>query len=175
MRRRGSRRLAVGWLAVASLLVIGASGNRPWMGQHIYGFDILTADERREFRAKLNALETYDEKLALWRQHVVNMKQRAWDRGLVLQEPPEVMPREEMVRLRRPIHAMSLMTTEEVEAYRAEERALIEAGDAAAVEAFMKEHDERMKRRAEERGLTYPTRRIDEPARKRSGGEEKEE
>jgi hypothetical protein len=124
-------------------------GHRPWVGQFLYGLDLLTDDERRSFWATMRRLRTYDEQLAHWRAHVTRMRDRARERGLTIDEPPEVMAPGERQRLRRPVIGREMMTIEEVEAYRAHEVSLTPEEQ----ESFRREHFERMQRRADERGL----------------------
>ena len=124
-------------------------GHRPWVGQFLYGLDLTTDAERREFWRKMRQLRTYDEQLAHWRAHVARMRDRARERGLAIDEPPEVMAPGERERLRRPVMGRELMTTEEIEAYRALEVTLTPEEQ----ESFRLEHLERMRRRADERGL----------------------
>jgi len=124
-------------------------GHRPWVGQFLYGLDLITDEERRAFWMEMKRRRTYEEQLAHWRAHVARMQDRARERGLAIVEPPEVMAPGERERLRRPVPAREMMTTEEVEAYRAREVSLTPEEQ----EAFRREHFERMKRRADERGL----------------------
>jgi hypothetical protein len=123
--------------------------HRPWEGQFLYGKDLLTDAERKAFWRKMRALEKYEDQLALWRVPSAEVQQRAWDRGLTLEEPPEIMAPGERARLRRPIYGIELMTNSEIEAYRAKEARL----SWKEQELMRREHAEMMRKRARERGL----------------------
>lgn len=134
----------------AALLSVAAAGSAPWRHQRVYGWEIMTKQERAVFRAEMATHAVYDDQLAFWRRHVTRMKERAWNRGLFLDEPPEIIPASSSKRYRQVIFAHYLMTGEEIEAYRAKERAL---GSKEEYEAFRGEHEITMKAKAREKGL----------------------
>jgi hypothetical protein len=152
MERKGAcvNRTIVVVLAAVALLSVAVSGSAPWRNQRVYGWDIMTKQERAVFRAELRSLVTYEDQLALWRRHIKRMKERAWNRGLLIDEPPEIIPASAAKSYRQAIFAHYLMSGEEIEAYRAKERSL---GSKEEHEAFRREHEIAMKARAWERGL----------------------
>jgi len=136
-------------ISAAVVSLAPGKGTAPWRSVRVYGWEIMSKEERREFRAEMHSYTEYEDQLAFWREHVARMKQRAWDRGLLLEEPPEIVPANAPPN-RRPIYAQYLMTGEEIEAYRAKEMTLRTQEE---WEAFVREHEVAMKARALERGL----------------------
>ena len=140
-------------LLIASTAILTAADkiHTPWIGQYLYGRAYTTKEERAAYRAEMRTKKTYEEQLAFWREHIAMMKQRAWDRGLVLEEPPAVTAPGAQVEFLPPIFAMDLMESTEIEQYRADER---EISSKEEWDRFVMEHREKMIQRAFERGLT---------------------
>lgn len=181
MTKLAAARNSLALLVATALLSTGADkpddeaklgpGSRPWEGRYIYGRELTSRPERRAFWAEMGRLTDYADQLALWRRHTAKMRQRAKDRGLILEEPPEVMPPVEVKRLRRPIYGLFLMTTEEVERYRAKERDLTPEQR----EVFLAQHARWMKRRAWLRGIPLkPTKAETDAMEKAEKGESPE-
>jgi hypothetical protein len=154
-------------LIVSALLSVAAGGSAPWRSQRVYGWEIMSKEERLEFRAEMRSYEDYEDQLAFWRLHVTRMKERVWNGGLLLEEPPEIMPADRAKGYRQAIFASYLMTGEEVEAYRAKERTLRNKKE---FEAFRRDHEIAMKAKAWEKGLPIgPT-----PAERKAKKEKRE-
>lgn len=137
-------------LTVVALLSLAAGeGSAPWRHTRVYGWEIMTKEERIEFRAEMRTYDTYDEQLAFWRRHVALMTERVWNRGLLLERPPEILSAEAKA-MRQVIFANYLMTGAEIEAYRAKERTIRSKEE---YEAFLLEHEIAMKAMAREKGL----------------------
>ncbi len=150
-----NRKMLAVLIGTAFLSMAAGEGTSPWRNHRVYGWEIMSKTERAMFRAEMNSYKEYDEQLAFWREHVALMKKRAWDKGLLLDEPPEIVPASSPA-YRRAIFAQYLMTGEEIEAYRAKERTLRNDEER---EAFLREHEVAMKQKAWERGLPIgPTR-----------------
>jgi len=161
-------------LAAVAMLSVAASGSAPWRFQRVYGWEIMSKQERAEFRAEMSTYAGYEEQLAFWRQHIERMRERAWIRGLLLHEPPEIIPIA-TARYRQVIFANYLMTAEEIEAYRARERAL---GSREEYEAFRREHEIAMKAKAWDKGLAIgptPAERQLENEKREAAEQEKRE
>jgi hypothetical protein len=149
-------------------------GARPWLGQLVYGRDYMTIEERRSYRDTMRRQKTYADQLAYWREHVKWMKKRAWDRGLPLEKAPEVLTASEGRRLRRPVFSKSFMTGAEIEAYRAAEVALLSRSfTIEEYEAFLAEHEAKMRQRAWERGWAMDPEEEEREARRKQKVAEK--
>ena len=58
--------------------------------QQIYGSQLMTQQERMDFRAKMRAAQTAEERQQIREEHHALMQQRAKERGVTLpEEPPE--------------------------------------------------------------------------------------
>jgi hypothetical protein len=58
--------------------------------EQIYGSQLMTQQERNEFRAKMRAAKTAEERERIRKEHHERMKERARARGLMLpDEPPD--------------------------------------------------------------------------------------
>lgn len=58
--------------------------------EQVYGSQMMTEQEREEYRAKMRAAKTAEEQEQIRREHHERMKERAKERGVVLpDEPPE--------------------------------------------------------------------------------------
>ncbi len=137
-------------LTAAAMLSLAASGGgAPWRYGRVYAWEIMTKQERLAFREEMRTYAAYDDQLAFWRRHIVRMKERAWNSGVFLDEPPEIMPAGQK-GYRQLIFADHLMTGEEIEAYRAKERSLRTEEEH---EAFRREHEIAMKAKAWAKGL----------------------
>ena len=57
--------------------------------QDIYGYQLMTSQERDEYRARMRAAKTFEEREQIRREHHEQMAARAKERGLTLpSEPP---------------------------------------------------------------------------------------
>nr|WP_320114884.1 hypothetical protein [uncultured Desulfuromonas sp.] len=56
--------------------------------QQIYGSQLMTQQERMEYRAKMRAAKTAEERQQIRQEHHALMQQRAKDRGVTLPEEP---------------------------------------------------------------------------------------
>jgi len=143
----------------------------------VYGSQLMTPQERTEYRARLRAAETAQARERIRREHHEQMKERAKAQGITL--PDEPPPRgggmgpgggmgsgagmaRGMGRSGGMIYGSQLMTPEERSEFRAEMRA---AKTTEERERLRRDHHEQMKERAKMRGLTLP----DEPP-PRGGG-----
>lgn len=121
----------------------------PWKGQLAYGRAIMTLDDRREFRALLNASGDCREKQERWLSHVEAMQRRALALGVSIPEPPAIP------RTRRPggveIYARHLMTVEERNEFQ-RQFALLQSEEERW--AFGAAHVERMQERASRWSMT---------------------
>lgn len=54
----------------------------------VFGWQLMTEQERNEFRAKMRSLKTAEEREALRREHHKEMQVRAKERGVTLPEMP---------------------------------------------------------------------------------------
>ena len=53
----------------------------------IYGYDLMTAEERTEHRNKMRSLKTWEEREQFRKEHHEQMQARAKERGITLPEP----------------------------------------------------------------------------------------
>ncbi|HEB88840.1 MAG TPA: hypothetical protein ENI85_04645 [Deltaproteobacteria bacterium] len=119
---------------------------------------LMTREEREQYRAAMQALETREERAALRARHQAEMRERAKARGIELparprpSEPQEgAMPATKDGRLR----GHELMTAEEREAHREEMRSKATAEER---EETREKHHETMTERAREWGVALPDR-----------------
>jgi hypothetical protein len=56
--------------------------------EQIYGSQLMTQQERAEYRAKMNTAKTAEEREQIRREHHERMKKRAAERGVTLTEEP---------------------------------------------------------------------------------------
>ena len=135
----------------AALLSLAASeGSAPWRHIRVFGWEIMSKEERATFRDEMRTYRGYKDQLAFWRRHVEKMQKRVWNRGLLLDEPPEIMSAKSRGGYRRPIFATYLMTGAEIEAYRAKERKIRSEEER---EVFLREHELAIKAKARAKGL----------------------
>ena len=145
------KRTLLAILIGAALLSLAASeGSAPWRHVRVYGWEIMTKEERAAFRDEMRTYRGYKDQLAFWRRHVVKIQKRAWDKGLFLDEPPEIMSAKSRQGYRRVIFASYLMTGAEIEAYRAKERKISSEEER---EVFVREHEIAIKAKARAKGL----------------------
>ena len=72
-------------LSISSGLAFAAE-----QGEQIYGSQLMTQQERIEYRSKLRAAKTVEERRRIRKEHHERMKERAKERGMTLpDEPPE--------------------------------------------------------------------------------------
>jgi hypothetical protein len=60
--------------------------------QDIYGSQLMTPQERTEFRSKMRAAKTVEERERIRKEHHELMKARAKERGITLPDEPPMMP-----------------------------------------------------------------------------------
>ena len=56
--------------------------------EQIYGSQLMTQEERAEYRAKMRAAETYEEREQIRKEHHELMKERAKERGVTMPDEP---------------------------------------------------------------------------------------
>ena len=67
------------------------SGKAPPAQQpRVYGWQLMTEQEKADFRAKMRSLKTAEERQAFRRQHHEEMKARAKERGVSLPDEPSM-------------------------------------------------------------------------------------
>lgn len=83
------RALIISVLAAALSLSIGSTFAADQQEQ-IYGSQLMTQQERMEYRTKMRAVETAEEREQIRKEHHELMKARAKDQGVTLpDEPPD--------------------------------------------------------------------------------------
>lgn len=90
------RPLMVSALAIALSLSTGfalaadlaPSPKKPQTQQRIYGSQMMTQQERTEYRAKMRAAKTAEERKQIRNEHHEQMKERAKERGVTLPDKP---------------------------------------------------------------------------------------
>jgi 1,2-phenylacetyl-CoA epoxidase catalytic subunit len=138
--------------------------------ERIYGRQMMTKEEQAEYQAKMRAAKTPEERKQIRKEHHEKMKARAAERGVTLPDQPPAkgmgkgmgaatpgQATQEMTGgTRDRVYGSQLMTKEEQAEYRARRQA---AKTPEEREKIRREHHEKMKARAAERGVTLP----DEP------------
>lgn len=149
-----SKRVFLAALLCTVATVSGAEDPDPWTRGIVYGRELLTEAERRDYWREIQALETEEEKRAYWEAHIERMQQLALERGVAIEAPPNA-PRRELDP--RPFshvpYFRELMTTAEQDAYR---DTVFDIHDDDERNRFVSSHILRMRQRAISRGLTYP-------------------
>ncbi len=56
--------------------------------ERVYGWQLMTPEERAEHRTKMRSLKTPEEREAFRREHHEKMKERAKEKGVVLPDEP---------------------------------------------------------------------------------------
>ena len=74
--------------AVCLLFVFGSIAAATEDEQTIYGWQLMTEQERNEFRTKMGAMQTEEERQALRYEHHERMKVRAREMGVDLSDEP---------------------------------------------------------------------------------------
>jgi multidrug resistance efflux pump len=69
--------------------------NQVQQQQQIYGSQLMTQQERMEFRAKMRAAKTAEERQKIREEHHAQMQERAKEKGVTL---PDVAPGQGMMR-----------------------------------------------------------------------------
>ena len=158
----------------------GPRGNTPVADQgmmqqdrahpYVYGYQLMTPQERTEYRTRMRSLKTKAERDAFRAQHHEQMRKRAAERGVTLPERPmsrgggwgagrnAPMSGKGMMqggRMRPYIYGYQLMTPQERTEYRSKMRSLKTQAERDALRA---EHHEQMRKRAAEKGITLPVR-----------------
>lgn len=174
-----NRIVLISALAVLAATVTGRCPAADEGQTFIYGSQLMTPQERMDYRAKLRAAETAEERDRIRREHHEQMKERAKAQGITL--PDEPPPRgggmgpgggmglgpgmgapHGMRRSGNGIYGSRLMTPQERTEYRAKLRAAKTAEERGRIR---REHHEQIKERAKAQGITLP----DEPP-PRDGG-----
>ena len=107
-------------------------------GQQIYGSELMTEQERNQYRQRLQAAASAEQQAQVRAEHRQQMLERANQQGLDLVPPGQ-----------GPVYGGALMTVQERNEYR-ERLRLMEPGQEK--EAFMAKHREEMRTRAAEQG-----------------------
>jgi hypothetical protein len=157
------KRLAIS-LAAAGLLL----GAAPYAFAEedtapIYGQQLMTQEEQEQYRARMRALETEQERAALREQHRKDMQGRARERNVELPDvaAPAGAAKEEPAP--KTVRGRELMTEEERERHREEMRSKATAEER---ERARREKHEEMRERSREQGVELP----DQPPPRGSGG-----
>ena len=162
MRPRNSRLafVAAAWIFAATAPVLAEDEPPP-----IYGQQLMTQQEQEQYRERVRAARTDEDRAALREQHREAMQARARERGVELPDvaAPGGPGRETTPPARGPARGRELMTEEERERHRQEMRSKTTAEER---ERARREKHEEMKERAREQGVEIP----DEPAPRPGGG-----
>jgi hypothetical protein len=139
-------------LSFIALLAPTAAARDPWVGQRVYGYQLMSRDEVIQYQATIRAFETHDEKLAFWRSEIERIQQRAMAWGVQLPDPPRyrALGEERKARDREP-YFVDIMTEEEVEEYYSGLEALETVSERRA---FKADHITRMRARGFARGIS---------------------
>lgn len=126
----------------------------PWDRTVLYGGDLLPLSERKKYRAEIKALETKEEKMARWEEHIEYVRKLALERGVSIDPAPN-RPRYEHEKRKygHPPYFLHLMTGDERYTYR---DTLWYIQDDAERKAFVAAHIFDMQARARERGVSFP-------------------
>ena len=89
--------------AVLMMLTLAARKHRWYSNQsNTYGWEIMTAEEQREYHLKMQNLRTYDECTVHMADHKKKMDDRARDKGIILPaiqvNPCEIMKNRRMYK-----------------------------------------------------------------------------
>lgn len=77
---------------LSAVLLTFAAGSLPsWAEEQVYGWELMSAQERKEHREKIRSLKTREERERYRLEHHQKMLERAKQRGVTL---PEVPPRD---------------------------------------------------------------------------------
>jgi len=134
----------------ASLPAFAADFKYPWQGGVVYGRDLLSRQDRRAYWRTLNRLKTREAQEAFWRAHVAKMQELARQRGVAIEDPPEIKDKPNPKTLWRDPYFSEIMTREEIDAYR---RDLDAMTTTAERDAYRAAHIGRMQDRARRRGI----------------------
>ena len=169
-------------LSAAGLVWLAASGALAQDAQNaqeektpIMGKQLMTQEERDQYRIAMRALKTEEERAAMRARHHVDMLERAQEQGFELSDLPGpgggrggAGPRGEGGAARGEGRGQgrgrSLMTAEEREQFRKEMRSKTTDEER---EQLRKENHEKMRERARERGIELP----DQPRHRGGGGQ----
>jgi hypothetical protein len=112
--------------------------------EDIYGHELMTSEERKQYRDSLGEIDTIESRMAFQAQHEHTMQKRALETGEDLVPPGQ-----------RPVYGGDYMTAQERNRYREQLRWLETDKER---ERFMAKHQRRMDKRARALGHT-----IEEP------------
>jgi len=156
---------AVGWLWVAAPGAF-AQAEQEEKAQ-VMGWQLMTEQERDQYRTAMRALQTEEERTAMRAKHRKEMRARAKEQGVELSEmqgPGGPRGRGAGAGKEGRVRGRDLMTPEERAQRREEMRSKVSPEER---ERARIEHHERMKERARERGFELP----DEPGPRRGAGQ----
>jgi hypothetical protein len=119
----------------------------------MYGKDLMTAEENAEYRARLQAAKTAEERDTIRSEHHELMQERAKERGVTLLDRPPKKGNKGVSRANRGAKANKSMTAEEKNEYHARLQA---AKTAEERDMVRKEYEELMQERARKQGMTPP-------------------
>ena len=174
------KQLAISLFA-AGLVWLGASGALAQVAQNaqeektpIMGKQLMTQEERDQYRIAMRALKTEEERAAMRARHHQDMLERAREQGVEISELPGpgegrrgAGPRDNGSAARGEGRGQgrgrSLMTPEERKQFRKEMRSKTTNEERAQLR---KENHEKMRERARERGIELPA----EPRQRGGGG-----
>lgn len=120
--------------------VVAAADKEP-----IYGYQLMTEQERATFRTQMQAATTDEERQQIRLQHREQMLERAKAQGITLPEPPAVAPGEQ------PVFGGRMMTNEEQMRFRTQ---MQNATTDEERQQIRLQHREQMLERAKAQGVT---------------------
>ena len=75
-------------ILTSCLILIGTSAMTVKAAEQVYGWQLMTQQERNEYRAKMQTLKTAEERERYRLEHHKMMQERAKERGVTLPEVP---------------------------------------------------------------------------------------
>lgn len=78
-------------MTIAALAALSAGSVATEAAPQVYGSQLMTRQERMEYRNQMRALNTQEERNAFRLEHHQRMQERAKERGLTLPDAPPVM------------------------------------------------------------------------------------
>lgn len=78
-------------MTIAALAALSAGSVATEAAPQVYGSQLMTRQERMEYRNQMRALNTQEERNAFRLEHHQRMQERAQERGLTLPDAPPVM------------------------------------------------------------------------------------
>lgn len=75
-------------MLTSCLILIGSSAMTVKAAEQVYGWQLMTQQERNEYRAKMRTMKTAEERERYRMEHHKMMQERAKERGVTLPEVP---------------------------------------------------------------------------------------